>query len=132
MQSTLLLYFVQFMHLIIDIFCMFYIFLFDPLYDIYFCGFILFQTIHWIVLKNECIVSYIEKKLIDKSYVLGDDPKWVPHYDTFYNKYSKWMKAVLIIGALLYVIFRNKKKYIKLICISAIVLWIYLTYFHNK
>ena len=129
---NILLYVTESIHLCIDLICMFYIFLFNPIYDIYFCGFILLQTFHWILLKNECSLSYIEKKLINPNYKLGEDPKWIPHYDTFYNSYTKISKALLILGGLSYVIYRNKQKYIKLICILAIVLWIYLTFFYNK
>lgn len=128
--KKVLLYFTQIVHLIIDFFCMFYVFLFSAMYDIYFCGFILLQTLHWIALRNECIVSYIEKKLIDPGYVLGSKPRWLPHYNTFYNKYTKMIKAILIIGGLLFVVFRTDKNYIKAICLAAILLWVYLTYFH--
>jgi hypothetical protein len=125
-----ILYVLQIIHLFIDFFCVSYIYIFNPIYDIYFCGFILLQTLHWAALKNECIVSYIEKKLIDNNYVLGSNPKWIPHYDAFYNDYMKTLKAIFILGGLLYVIFRNDNNIIKAICVTAILLWIYLTYFH--
>ena len=130
MHSNIILYIIQIVHLLIDFFCMFYIFAFNAVYDIYFCGFILLQTIHWMLLKNECIISYIEKKIINPNYELGNNPKWIPHYDTFYNKYTKLLKAFFILGSLLYVAFRNKNQNIKLICFSSIVFWVYLTYFH--
>lgn len=124
------LYVLQLIHLFIDFFCMFYIFIFNPIFDIYFCGFIFFQTIHWIALKNECIVSYIEKKIINPGYVLGENTKWIPHYDAFYNETLKTLKALLIIGGLSYVMFRNDNNIIRALCVSAILLWIYLTYIH--
>jgi hypothetical protein len=127
-----ILYVLQIIHLFIDFFCVSYIYIFNPIYDIYFCGFILLQTLHWAVLKNECIVSYIEKKLIDSNYELGSNPKWIPHYDVFYNEFMKTAKAFLIISGLLYVMFRNRNNYIRGICIGAIILWIYLTYIHVK
>jgi len=127
-----ILYVLQIIHLFIDFFCIFYIYIFNPIYDIYFCGFILLQTLHWALLKNECIVSYIEKKLIDPNYELGSQPKWIPHYDAFYNKFLKTIKAVCILGGLIYVMFRNDNNIIRAICVTAILLWIYLTYFHGK
>lgn len=125
-----ILYVIQLIHLFIDFFCMFYIFIFNPIFDIYFCSFIFFQTIHWIALKNECIVSYIEKKLINHEYVLGENPKWIPHYDAFYTETLKTFKALLIIGGLLYVMFRNNNNVIRALCVAAILLWLYLTYIH--
>jgi hypothetical protein len=127
-----ILYVLQIIHLFIDFFCMSYIYIFNPIYDIYFCGFILLQTIHWALLKNECIVSYVEKKLIDPNYELGAQPKWIPHYDVFYNTFLKTVKAICIIGGLLYVMFRNDSNIIRAICVAAILLWIYLKYFHGK
>jgi len=132
LSKVILLSIIQILHFFIDLFCMIYIFIFNPIYDIYYCGFIFCQTIHWALLKNECIVSYVEKKIIDPNYELGQNPKWIPHYKVFYNKYTKLLKAFLILGALIYIIFRNDKVYIKLICSAAIVLWIYLTYFYKK
>ena len=123
---------IQVFHFFIDLFCMFFIFLFNPVYDIYYCAFIFLQTLHWLFLKNECSLSYIEKKIIQPSYELGSKPKWIPHYEIFYNKYTKILKAVLILGSLIYIAFRNKKRYIKAICIASIFLWVYLTYFHTK
>lgn len=130
--KNILLKIIQFIHLLIDLFCMFYIFLFNPIYDIYFSGFVLLQTIHWALLKNECIVSYIEKKLINSNYKLGDNPKWIPHYSVYHNKFTILLKAILILGALLLVTFRNKHNYILYICIAAFILWIYFTYLHHK
>jgi hypothetical protein len=131
-QNNITLRIIQLVHLLIDLLCMFYLFLFSALYDIYFCSFILLQTAHWMLLKNECIISYFEKKIINPQYQLGSTPRWIPHYDAFYNSYTKMLKAFFIIGSLLYVAFRNKKQHVKLICLGSIVLWIYLTYFHTS
>jgi hypothetical protein len=121
---------IQVIHLVIDLFCMSYLFFFNTVFDIYYCGFILLQTAHWMCLKNECILSYIEKKIIHPPYQLGDNPKWIPHYKLFFNSYTKMLKAFLIVGSLLYIAFRNKNRRVKILCIASIVLWIYLTYFH--
>jgi len=131
-ESKLLLATIQLFHFFIDAICMFYVFLFNPIYDIYYTGFILCQTIHWGLLKNECIVSYIEKKLINPNYKLGDKPKWIPHYSVYHNKLTILLKAIFILGSLTFVIFRNRKNNIPYICIVAIFLWLYFTYFHHK
>jgi hypothetical protein len=131
-ENIVLLAVIQLVHFFIDAFCMFYIFLFNPIYDIYYSSFILLQTIHWGLLKNECVVSYFEKKIIKPNYELGDKPKWIPHYKIYHNKYTILLKAILILGALVFVIFRNKKNNIPYICVGAITLWLYFTYFHHN
>ena len=131
-EPNVLLAIVQLIHFFIDAFCMSYIFLFNPMYDIYYCGFVFLQTIHWGLLKNECIVSYYEKTLINPTYKLGDNPKWIPHYKIYHNKITILLKAILILGTLGVVIFRNKKNDIPYICVGAIILWLYFTYFHHK
>jgi hypothetical protein len=35
-------------------------------------------VMHWLVLKNECIISYIEKRLLDNDYRLGECPMVFP------------------------------------------------------
>lgn len=131
-KNVILLAIIQLIHFFIDAFCMFYIFLFNPVYDIYYGSFILLQTMHWGALKNECIVSYVEKKLINQDYTLGDKPKWIPHYNVYHNKFTIYLKAILILGTLSFIIFRNRKNNIPYICVSAIILWLYFTYYHKN
>ena len=121
----------QLFHFYIDAFNMSYIFVFNPIYDVYFCTWILLQTIHWGLLKNECCLSYIEKKILNPNYKLGSNYKWIPHNNVYHNKYTLIVKAIIIISTLLLIIYRSKKKCIKYICIAAIILWIYHTYFYK-
>uniref|UniRef100_A0A6C0D552 Uncharacterized protein n=1 Tax=viral metagenome TaxID=1070528 RepID=A0A6C0D552_9ZZZZ len=122
---------IQFLHVLIDIFNCSYIFIFSSKYDIYFATWILLQTLHWLLLKNECIVSYIEKKIENPYYKLGSDPKRVPHNEVYFNEYTLTAKAIIILSTLLIIIYRAKTKTVQGIAGLAIVLWIYLTYFHN-
>lgn len=122
---------IQFLHVLIDVFNCTYIFIFPSYYDIYYASWILIQTLHWIALKNECIVSYIEKKIMDPSYELGSKPKHIPHNDVYHNEYTLLIKAMIILSTLLIIIWRTKTRSIQWISGSAIVLWIYLTYIHN-
>jgi len=62
MAYNLVLGAIQFLHFLIDAFVVSYVFIFNPIYDIYFVTFVLLQTMHWGALKNECFISYIEKK----------------------------------------------------------------------
>jgi hypothetical protein len=131
-DTNWLLGIIQLIHFLIDSFNMSYIFIFSAIYDIYFVSWILLQTIHWGLLKNECIVSYIEKKLINPQYTLGENPKWIPHYDVYYNKFTITLKSILILGGLLFIIIRSKTKNTRIICGMAILLWVYFTYLYKK
>lgn len=131
MNNSVLLYNVTLLHVFIDVFLMFYIFIFKSAFDIYYCTFVLLQTLHWGLLKNECIITYTEKKLIDSDYQLGDNIKWHPHEQQYhFNQYIVLLKSILIIGTLLFIIFRNNNDKIRLIAGSSICLWIYYTYFY--
>jgi hypothetical protein len=131
MNKQLLLEFVKLIHVVIDFLICTYIFLIDSIYDIYYSGFVFLQTIHWAVLKNECIVTYIEKKLIDPNYVLGSDINWLPHYDTYYNETLKGLKSIIIVSTLAIITFRSKSMLAKSFSICAIILFIFLTYFKD-
>jgi hypothetical protein len=43
-------------------------------FDLMYLAFAAFILVHWIICKFECIISYIEKKLLNPSYQLGSDP----------------------------------------------------------
>jgi hypothetical protein len=116
-------YFFQFIHILNELFISFYIFIFywTKKYDIYFCIYHLIIIIHWLLLKNECILSYLEKKTRDKNYKLGDNPFEHP----FYNLLPKYSLNILVFFKLLNILvifYRNldNKYIISLICIIVI------------
>jgi hypothetical protein len=140
MTGNLLLDIVQFIHVCIDGLCCLYLFLFNPMYDIYYALFVLLQTIHWYVLKNECFITYLEKYIIDPDYVLGSNPKYLPHSKVYYNKTTFQIKNVIVLSTLAYIWYRNANlknkssntnKYVKYIVPFAIGLFIYLSYFYK-
>jgi hypothetical protein len=132
MENAIFLEIVKFMHFLIDIFLCAYIFIFSLIYDVYYAGFIFFQTLHWIALKNECIVTYIEKKLIDPDYELGSNIDYLPHNETYHNDITLLIKAILILSTLMIITYRSKGILPKVFAIIAIFLWIHLTYFRKK
>ena len=69
-----LLLFIQIIHILNELFLSTYIFIFNKKYDVYFMIYIFIIFLHWIFLQNECILSYIEKKIINKNYTLGSEP----------------------------------------------------------
>jgi len=132
-MCMLILYLIKFIHILNEIFLSTYIFFFSPKYDIYYTIYLLIIILHWILLKNECILTYIEKKLIDKNYILGSKPYYHPYhsiipkfliylfeilkvinilvifYRNYYNKYI-YISILFIIG---YIFFNIYKKYLK-------------------
>lgn len=124
--------FVKFLHTLIDISLCSYIFIASPVYDIYYAIVLLLQTLHWGALKNECIVTYIEKKLIDPKYELGSKIKWKPHVDTYYNLFTRLLKDLVILGTLITIIIRADNNHIEVISVLAIILWMYYTYFYKS
>ena len=134
---------VMFVHILIDLFSMTYILIFNQAYDIYYAFWILLQTMHWAILKNECSLSYIEKRIIDPRYKLGSRPFDMPHNEAYYNKYTLTIKPFMIISSLFIIIYRNiqdvnetrlnETKFLIVITSSlALFLWIYFTYYANK
>lgn len=67
--------------LIISLYCLWAPPILDNLYVIYFIG----LNISWLVFKDECLVSYVYKKLKQSDYKLGDDPS-VADYDNLLGK----------------------------------------------
>jgi hypothetical protein len=114
-------------HLFIDIFIFSYLFIFPVYYDFYLIWFIFFQALHWLALKNECILSYTEKRLIHLNYNLGDKISYIPHEKIFYfnNDILIFIKYLLILTILFYIYCRNKTN-IKYLLIFEIVVIIYI------
>jgi hypothetical protein len=130
MERIILLEVVKFVHFLIDVFLCAYIFIFSLVYDFYYAAFLLVQTLHWASLKNECIITYIEKKLIDPNYILGSNIKHLPHNETYHNDVTLTIKAILILSTLMIITYRSKSVISKVFAILALGLWINLTYFY--
>ena len=120
-----LLNIIKTIHIINDIFFSTYIFIFDKKYDIYFVIYILILVTHWTLLKNECILSYIEKKLINKNYKLGEDPFNHPYHKELPKEIKKIFTILKYIN-LLYIIYRNiYNKYILILIFIIFIMTIY-------
>ena len=122
----MLFYLIKFIHTLNEIFFMFYVFIFkNNKYDIYYTTYFFLIFIHWLLLNNECILSYIEKKLINNNYTLGDNPYSHPLMEEI-------PLSILITNHLLklyniiVVVFRNKRNYF--IIITLTIIFIYQSY----
>ena len=113
-----------------EIFFSTYIFIFPKKYDIYYTIYLVLLNLHWILLKNECIISYIEKKIIDKNYVLGSDPYYHPYKSIIKNYY--YIIDIIKIINIIVVFNRNiKNKYI-FICMLFIIGTIFINFYKKN
>ena len=119
----MLFFLIKFIHTLNEFFFMFYVFIFkNNKYDIYYAIYFFFIFIHWLLLNNECILSYIEKKILDKDYILGNSPYSHPLMEEI-------PLSVLITNHLLklyniiVVVFRNKKNYFIIIVLTIIFMY---------
>jgi hypothetical protein len=119
---------IQFFHFLIDIITTTYIFIFNPYYDIYYSLFLFLQTSHWPLIKDECIISYFEKKIIDPNYEMGSNASYCPHYEIYHNEITLLLKSLLIIITLLIIIYRSESEFIAIISSTSIVIWLYYTF----
>jgi hypothetical protein len=115
--------------LITDVLIFIYIFAIPLYYDFYFILILIFQSLHWLILKNECIITYIEKKLININYTLGDDISHNPFEDFIYNKNKLLINAKnIILPLILFILlfYRNKNKKFVYLLIFVFIITIYL------
>lgn len=94
------LFVVRMLHSFVFFFSLFYIFIFKPKYDVLYITLAVVIMTHWLLFKNECILSYIEKKLMDKNYKMGDNVFSNPFMDTMFNKSIVYV--MLLIQLLVY------------------------------
>ena len=131
----LLLNLIQLIHILNEIFLSIYIFIFSKKYDIYFTIYLVIIAIHWLFIKNECIISYIEKKLINNNYILGSKPFYHP-FRNLMPKYLIYLLDIMKFINIIVVLIRNyNNKYIYsglLFVIGYIFYNCYKNYFRNK
>ena len=104
-------------------------------YDIYLLLFLLFVRLHWFFLKGECILSYIEKKVMLPNYKLGDDIFCSPWMELFtqdktfdiFKEYYRNFTENLFIFFILYCNI-NSKNFNLLLLISIICIILYSCY----
>jgi hypothetical protein len=118
------LYIVIWLHYLIEIFYTTYIFIFPKKFDIYFSLFIFIICLHWIIFKNECILSYIEKKIIDPNYILGSTPNNHIHINLL-HPFIYFLFSIIIFINILYVLYRNNSMSIRFLLLTSISIFLY-------
>ena len=81
MVPTLLAY----IHVVMSIVVAFYFVWRQPSFDVYFLLYFILMNLSWVLFKDECLLSYIYKKLEDPTYTLGDTVT-IDDYDLIFGK----------------------------------------------
>lgn len=117
-------------HMLCEIFLCIYVFILPKRYDRVYVLYILLLIVLKLFFKYECIINYFDKKIIDSTYVLGSNPKYVPYKKLLYrnNQYFIFFINCLILLNLLLIFMRNTKLFIKNACIFNIIMWIFIEY----
>lgn len=55
------------------VFIAFYAFLVPRQYDVYYMAYVLLLVMSWLLFKDECIVTYLYKKMMDPNYTMGEN-----------------------------------------------------------
>ena len=120
-KRTILAISIRIFHMIITyVFIILYI-LFAPItFDFYLSLIMLLQSLHWLFLKCECIFSYIEKKLININYKLGEDPS----HDIFNQTFTLILDFIVLI--IILILFNRNKNITKVIIILILIITIYV------
>lgn len=117
--------FIRILHYFIEFFFSTYVFIFPKKYDLYFAIFIFLMTFHWLLLRDECILSVIEKKLEDSNYITGTSP-----YKHIYRdkcpQFIFYITSFLLFVNLFIVLYRSyNNKMIQFLVIISIIIIIY-------
>jgi hypothetical protein len=116
MRDTIIFY-LQNIRFINDLWIIFYPYIFNPINDIYFCVSGLIIILLQCIFKGEDILSYIEKKMIDPSYNLGENINKHPYYDVYYIHngidYSIIKDIFWLITIFILIFYRKNHKYVK-------------------
>jgi hypothetical protein len=70
--SYIRLHILRFIHIFVVFLIITYYILFDSKYDKLFILVFILMVTHWYLIKNECFLTYLEKKLENEHYQLGD------------------------------------------------------------
>lgn len=117
-------------HMLCEFFLCIYVFIMPTKYDIFYAFYILLLIVLKLIFRYECIINYFDKKLINKKYVLGSNPKYVPYKRKLYgdNPYLISVINCLIVLNLIIIISRNKSNLIDIVCAFNIIMWVVLEY----
>lgn len=106
-----LLYTIRFLHYFSNVWGIFFIFIFKPNFILYLLYIVLFVIafLNLLFFQNECPLSYIEKKILDKTYIFNQTKHEQIYYNiiNFYNEINiySFNKYSIIYTAILYFVY---------------------------
>ncbi len=116
--------FVKSFHLFNTIILSIYIFLFPKKYDIIYVSYICIIILQWIIFKNECLTSYLEKKSYNNGYTLGTLPHDHPYKEDINSTFYKFI-CILIGFNIFLVLYRSSdNKYIIPLFMTTFILYL--------
>ena len=83
-KKNVILYLIRWIHYFTFFAGSFYIFIFTSAYDLWYVVYFVLLALHWKLFKNECILSYWEKKILRPDYKMGETPKEHPFMDMIF------------------------------------------------
>ena len=130
------------LHISLFMYLIFYTLYFPYKYDKNIFIFFLLLCLHWVVLKGECLMSYLYKKIQYPQYYIGKNSNELKDIDDFSKEFSKYTgvnkdKINKIVYMLIYCAFTLlfyrfiKHKTVKplyILYLNFILLFIYITY----
>jgi hypothetical protein len=67
-------------------------------YDFYYMGYMILLVISWLLCKDECLITYVYKKILDPTYTLGKDSNRMADSENIFGKdLSKYVMNLLMI-----------------------------------
>jgi hypothetical protein len=100
-----------------DVNILLYPFFFNPANDVYFIFGCIATAFQFYIFKGEDLLSYIEKKMEDSKYVMGQEIDRIPYKKTFYyyngNNYTIIKDTFWILTILILIFYRKNHKYVK-------------------
>lgn len=124
-----LLWLIRVIHLFINLcFSTYIIFFITPKYDLIYIVLFILMMIHWNIFKGECILDYWEKKILDPTYMIGDNIYKHIYTEMIYSKFMQ-ISVIFIMLTLIIIIYRSPYihyeiiKFILSICIIFIVMY---------
>lgn len=78
-----------------------YVFIFGSKYDAIYLSFIVILYFHWILIKGECVFTYLEQKLMDPNYIMGSNIYNHPWLQLLIKEYTKPLLVISYIFIML-------------------------------
>jgi hypothetical protein len=118
---------IVFIHLLLCIFSILYVFLIkNKQYDYIYLIVIYFILLHWALLKGECIISYLYKKMQNNDYEIGSNTK-TDDLEYFFGEYTNYFHFFIQILTAINIYMLCKRNNIKNY-ITFMFIFIYITF----